>query len=402
MSKADAAVRIREVFDGIRAYVGEGHRLSEADTRAEFIDPVLAALGYRSIVDMRREVRIADTNESLDYVLQPDGKRQVAVEAKSIDRAILEKDAAQVVQYCSILGIRWAVVTNAREWRLYDQFDRGQLSAKLVYRVELDRVKSEHDQQADFERLWLLSADAFRDGDGPSHWIESRRMDAVLRAALVDERSQEIRYLRKRLEDQGIKTTASEVAAWFGDALSDRHQRAPVAESKPVAVQSPTPAPPSATPTAVPSPNQATEHYLVPASAQGGITAVQSLHNWLDSGKWGMHERTGCRRRIKAGDLLAFYAGKSGVVAYAQAAGTADVLVTEAEWPEPTPMSQPAYKVPLRNVTWLPVSRRLDLALRSSLDAFQKHPADGNWAWLVMDTHRITREDFLRLIGDAS
>jgi hypothetical protein len=49
-----------------------------------------------------------------------DGKARIAVEAKAFDVAVADANGgAQVVQYAVILGVEWGVVTNGRQWRLY-------------------------------------------------------------------------------------------------------------------------------------------------------------------------------------------------------------------------------------------------------------------------------------------
>jgi hypothetical protein len=403
VSKSEAEARVRQILDSVRAFLAspDSPRLSEADTRAEFIDPILGALGYR-FGEIRREVHVKDTNEFLDYVLSPGGRRLVAVEAKAIDRLVGDKDAGQVVQYCAIEGIRWAVVTNGREWRLYDQFNRGPLAEKQVYRLDLIGWANDEEFDRVFDRLWLLSTQSFTDADGPASWVESRRIDVALRATLVDERSAEVRYLRKRLEDQGFRATATDVADWFAQQL----RQPPIASrpQAPIAEVEPHPTPPTrvgAPPASYGNDMTGRKYWLVPAAARGSVNAVESIRNWLDHGMWGFWERTPGRKKVRAGDMAVFYAGKPGVVAYAEITGPADVLVQAHEWPEPEPPepNRAVYKVPLTNVVWLPKPLPFDLALRRTLEAFKAHPADGNWSWLVQGTHRLSQADFERMIG---
>ncbi len=74
-------------------------RLSEADTRSYLIDPVLRLLGYEGVKHLRREMPVPATKEAIDYELLVDGK------AKAIHHQITAQDAAQAVQYASILGV---------------------------------------------------------------------------------------------------------------------------------------------------------------------------------------------------------------------------------------------------------------------------------------------------------
>ncbi len=112
--------------------------LSEADTRAYLIDPLLAILGYRAIGDIRREVPVAATREFVDYELSAGGQPQAIVEAKAIRHAITDQHVAQCVQYASVLGVRWCLITNGLAWTVYDAHANGPLAAKRVAEVRLD------------------------------------------------------------------------------------------------------------------------------------------------------------------------------------------------------------------------------------------------------------------------
>src|SRR5215204_751092 len=105
-------------------------RLSEADTRAYLIDPVLRILGYRSVTDIRREVPVPATKEFLDYQLNVDGQPFAIVEAKALRHSITDQHAAQCVQYAAILGIRWCLISNGQAWALYDAHAKGPLAEK--------------------------------------------------------------------------------------------------------------------------------------------------------------------------------------------------------------------------------------------------------------------------------
>lgn len=50
--------------------------------------------------------------------------------------------------------------------------------------------------------------------------------------------------------------------------------------------------------------------------------------------------------------------------------GGRGLLVAPEDWPEPVPQDKPVYKVPVKDVKWLPSPNKIDAQLRSSLDAF--------------------------------
>jgi hypothetical protein len=239
MTKTEAAHEVRQVLQLVRDFTAQPSiNLSEADTRAHFIDPLLHALGYHEIGAIRHEVPIPATNERLDYLLVRDQQPMVAVEAKAISVALADAHAAQVVEYCSVIGVEWAVVTNGRQWRLYHAFANGDLAAKHVLSVDLVGWTTDSQFDSVFEALWLISRDSFAGGAGPGTWLASKKLDRVLRGALTDPASPEVKYLRQRLQVAGIPATTEQVAAWFKGRLDVSLVHTPPTEA-PVASMGP-------------------------------------------------------------------------------------------------------------------------------------------------------------------
>ena len=216
-TKTQAALDVRKVLQSVKDYLAVPSRpkLSEADTRAHFIDPLLRSLGYHSIGDIQHEVYVESAKQYLDYLLVVDAIPRVAVEAKAIDVGFNDAHGAQVVQYCSVLGIEWAVVTNTRQWRLYHGFAKGPLSEKLLAAVDLLAWENDSQYNTVFELLWLISKEGFQTAGGPGAWLVAKQLDTALRKSLADSSSLEIKYIRKRLAEQAIAATTEQVAAWF-------------------------------------------------------------------------------------------------------------------------------------------------------------------------------------------
>lgn len=105
--------------------------MSEADTKANFIDQYLSCLGYDNFEDIEREHFISNSRDFLDYLIKLNGHSTLAVEAKPLRDDLNDKMAAQLIQYCSIEGIEWCVLSNGREWRVYNQFLKGGLENKF-------------------------------------------------------------------------------------------------------------------------------------------------------------------------------------------------------------------------------------------------------------------------------
>ena len=133
-------------------------KLSESDTRAYLINPVLRLLGYWGIDYLRHEVFVPATKESLDYELVAEGKPHAIVEAKAVQHRIIDQHAAQCVQYASVLGIRWCFITNGIQWVLYDAHGKGPLAEKKVAEVRLDG--DEQPVKRAWDRLSLFRREA--------------------------------------------------------------------------------------------------------------------------------------------------------------------------------------------------------------------------------------------------
>src|SRR3990172_10384754 len=138
-TRTEAASEVRKVLQSVRDRLAMpgGAKVNEATTRAHFISPLLVALGYQSIDDVLFEYYLPDGKQFLDYRLVVDGKPRVAVEAKALDVPLTDQHAAQAVSYASVLGDEWAVVTNARHWRLYHAFAQAPLADKLILTADL-------------------------------------------------------------------------------------------------------------------------------------------------------------------------------------------------------------------------------------------------------------------------
>src|SRR5690348_6876379 len=71
-------------------------KLSEADTKANFIEPVLSALGWTGIGVVVREYYVKNSQEFIDYVMSDKGKPLLAIEAKALQADLTEKASAQL------------------------------------------------------------------------------------------------------------------------------------------------------------------------------------------------------------------------------------------------------------------------------------------------------------------
>src|SRR5260370_34691581 len=99
---------------------------------------MVTALGYKGLADVEREFYIPETKDRGDYVLKEDGQKRVGIEAKSVKHELTDGDAGQLVQYCRVVGIEWAVVSKGPMWWVYQQCVQLPLEALVVQLIDVD------------------------------------------------------------------------------------------------------------------------------------------------------------------------------------------------------------------------------------------------------------------------
>ncbi len=103
----DAKDAIKRTLGEVKAFLAQEAppRLSEADTKAHFIEPLVRALGWEGIGVVTREYYVRNSQEFIDYALKGPAGLLMAIEAKTIQTELADKHAAQLIQYCAVEGI---------------------------------------------------------------------------------------------------------------------------------------------------------------------------------------------------------------------------------------------------------------------------------------------------------
>ncbi len=217
----DAKDAIKRTLSEVKAFLAQETppRLSEADTKAHFIEPLVRALGWEGIGVVTREYYVRNSQEFIDYALRGPTGLLMAIEAKQLQTELADKHAAQLVQYCAVEGIEWAVLTNGRELHLFNTFLKRDLAAKRVMRLDL-LFNSDEEFEGIFAQLWQLSRERMTAPSGVRSWMHQRRMDATLRQALVNPGSSVVRHLQELLADAEIPATAQDLVQWFRAMLA--------------------------------------------------------------------------------------------------------------------------------------------------------------------------------------
>jgi len=211
----DLLFRTVEKLKGAEGLAGS---LSEYDTRAEFIDKYLEALGYTELGDIQRGSP-TDSGDFPDYVLHVHGKAAVAIEAKKLGSKLGAKEAGQLVGYCANLGVRWGAVTDGRVVKLYDAPLLGvSPEERRVLLVDLTEYRDRDDFEARISpELALIAKSELESGAG----LERRVALEAVRELLIVSGSKTARTLRKELDEvRKIKLSSEELSELVSELLS--------------------------------------------------------------------------------------------------------------------------------------------------------------------------------------
>jgi hypothetical protein len=199
--RQQAAATIRKSLRQVKQFLAQEAppRLSEADTKANFIEKYIAALGYEGLEDVVREYYVKNSQEFIDDVLRVAGRPALAIEAKPLQTDLTDKHAAQLIHYCSVEGIEWCALTNARSLWLFNTYLKGDQNQKLVVKLDLLGFNSDEEFEVLFAQLWLLSKTSLSSPTMITSWMEQRRLDQALRTILLNPHSATIKALLAEL-----------------------------------------------------------------------------------------------------------------------------------------------------------------------------------------------------------
>jgi hypothetical protein len=159
----------------------------EQNTKAALIDPILIALGWdlQEMDESRREYRRKPQDNPVDYALFLNRTETLFIEAKSLERDLTDRKwISQNLSYATVVGVRWCVLTNGDEYRIYNSHAPVDVEQKLFRSV---RISDSSDSNSAVDTLQLLSKDQMQgrllDELWKAHFIDanvSRTIDSLL------------------------------------------------------------------------------------------------------------------------------------------------------------------------------------------------------------------------------
>ena len=185
--------------------------MNEAETRAEHIDPALAAAGWGVVEGsrVRREYQIAPGRieghgkrgkaHTADYVLEYRNIKLAVIEAKAFDEELTE-GVAQAKNYADKMAIRYAYSSNGRGIYQIDMYPDSHLSHSSHLSHKSPSPEQEIPTYPSPETLWemtLTESNAWRDrfaavpfedkgGSHPGRYYQDIAVERVMQAIAED------------------------------------------------------------------------------------------------------------------------------------------------------------------------------------------------------------------------
>jgi hypothetical protein len=156
--------------------------IGEENTKATLIEPVFTALGWnlQEIDEVRREYKRKPQDNPVDYALFLNRTECLFVEAKSLEKDLSDRKwVSQNLSYATVVGVRWCVLTNGDEYRIYNSHAPVDVDEKLFRTVRL----SDSETRYLTDTLLLLGRDMMRGSMLDELW-KAHFIDRNVRSAL--------------------------------------------------------------------------------------------------------------------------------------------------------------------------------------------------------------------------
>lgn len=189
--------RISSALKGLRPVIEQqrARDVSEADTVTLVKDVLADALGFDKYAELTSEHAIRGTY--CDIAITVDSKIWCLVEVKAVGTELDDRHVKQVVDYAANKGIEWCMLTNGREWRLFNVVFAKPIDKRLI--VSINIASADLRDEAVLDRLFLFTKEGFAKG---AQGEARDRLDATSRymlAALVLQNDDVLAVIRREL-----------------------------------------------------------------------------------------------------------------------------------------------------------------------------------------------------------
>jgi hypothetical protein len=195
---------LAEVLERVRERIASfsSRSIGEQNTKVGLIAPILRAVGWdvENLHEVHLEYRRRPADKPVDYALMLNGAPRLFVEAKGLGENLEDRRwANQIMGYAVVAGVRWVVLSNGDEYRLYNSHAAVPVEEKLFRQV---RVTGDDSDPA--ETLALISKESIAELE--ALWQEDfvdKQVSVALDALFEPEPDEGIvRLLRRRLPQE--------------------------------------------------------------------------------------------------------------------------------------------------------------------------------------------------------
>ena len=161
MDKEKAKERIIGLVEEFKNYSKEElDKKSEIQIQSEFIDELFKALGWDMRKDVEREARVLKGRA--DYILRIGNQNKLVIEAKKTSVRLSEEEGRQAVSYAYHKNIKFSVLTNFKQIRVYHALSNiKNIDKNLLMKDNKNFIIDVEDFINKFDLLWLLSKESF-------------------------------------------------------------------------------------------------------------------------------------------------------------------------------------------------------------------------------------------------
>ena len=179
----------------------KGQDVNEQNTKTALVNPVLQALGWDvgDLEEVQQEYKRRPRDKPVDYALLVMRTPRLFVEAKALGQNLEDRRwANQIMGYATVAGVKWVVITNGDEYRVYNACAEVPVEEKLFRKVCVT------DQNASAEEtLILLSKERIKEIDDlwNAHFVDRQVRAALEEIFTADPDASVVRLLRKRVRE---------------------------------------------------------------------------------------------------------------------------------------------------------------------------------------------------------
>ncbi|MFH1310781.1 MAG: N-6 DNA methylase [Nanoarchaeota archaeon] len=160
MDKETAKLEVEKIVKKFQSYSKEKlDSMPEEDIKFQFIEPLLETLGWKR-EDISKEYRVLKGRA--DYLIKIGNQDKLVVEAKKTSVRLSEEEGRQAVSYAHHKNIKFSVLTNFKQIRVYHALSNIKNIDKNLLKDDKGYLWLDCDNFIkDFDRLWLLSRESF-------------------------------------------------------------------------------------------------------------------------------------------------------------------------------------------------------------------------------------------------